>query len=41
MKEKAEALVVVIGKETAVAEGKLEAARPALEAAEAALLVML
>ncbi|EEB13574.1 ciliary dynein heavy chain, putative [Pediculus humanus corporis] len=40
VKEKAEALVVVIGKETAVAEGKLEAARPALEAAEAALLTI-
>lgn len=39
VKEKAEALVSVIAKETAIAEGKLESARPALEAAEAALLV--
>ncbi|KAK6616888.1 Dynein heavy chain 8, axonemal [Polyplax serrata] len=37
VKEKAEALVSVIARETAVAEGKLEAARPALEAAEMAL----
>lgn len=39
VKERAEALVAVIAKETAIAEGKLEAAKPALEAAEAALQV--
>lgn len=41
VKERAEALVSVIARETAVAEGKLEAARPALEAAEMALQVLL
>ncbi|KAL0274316.1 UNVERIFIED_CONTAM: hypothetical protein PYX00_006769 [Menopon gallinae] len=40
VKERAEQLVTVIAKDTAVAEGKLEAARPALEAAEAALLTI-
>lgn len=41
VKEMASQLVEVISDETAVAEGKLEEARPALEAAEAALLVLI
>lgn len=39
VKEKAVQLVTVIAAETAVAEEKLAAAKPALDAAEAALLV--
>lgn len=39
VKDKAQKIVDGIGKEKAIAEGKLEAARPALEEAEAALNV--
>jgi len=39
VKDKAQAIVVSIEKEKIIAEGKLEAARPALEEAEAALQV--
>lgn len=39
VKDRAVKLVSVIAAETAIAEEKLAAARPALEAAEAALLV--
>lgn len=39
VKDKAQAIVDSIAKEKAIAEEKLEAARPALEEAEAALQV--